>query len=74
MVKRIQCRVISSVPLGRATDTSHYPRISKDKPDRIDKFVVEDIRVNSVSHISWLNITRALIGDSVAGHILDCYA
>lgn len=73
MVKRIQCRVISSVPLGKTTDASHYPRNSKDKPDRADEFIVEDIRANSVSRVSWLNIARALIGDSEAGHILDCY-
>ena len=82
MVKRIQCRVISSVPLGKTTDASHHPRISNDKPathladkpDRIDEFIVEDIRVNSVSHLSWLNIAKVFIDDSVAGHNLDCYA
>jgi len=79
MVKRIQCRVISSVPLGKTTDTLRYPRNSNDKPDPPntswrDEIVADDIRANSVSHVSWLNIARALIGDSAAGHILDCYA
>jgi hypothetical protein len=74
MVKRIQCRVISSVPLPTYRDTLHCPRSSNDKPDRIDEIVADDIRVNSVSRVGWLNITRALIGDSAAGHILDCYA
>jgi len=82
MVKRIQCTVISSVPLGKTTDASHHPRNSKDKsaahpadkPDRIDETIVEDIRVNSVGQVSWLNIASALIDDSEAGHNLDCYA
>jgi hypothetical protein len=74
MVKRIQCRVISSVPLPTYRDTLHCPRSSNDKPDRIDEIVADDIRVNSVSRVGWLNIARALIDDSVAGHILDCYA
>lgn len=82
MVKRIQCRVISSVPLGKAAGASHYPRISKDKPDPPnmswrDEFVVEDVRVNhtgnSVGYIGWLNIVAAPI-DTPAGRIFDCYA
>jgi hypothetical protein len=82
MVKRIQCRVISSVPLGKTTSASHYSRISNDKPDPPnafwrDEFVVEDVRANhtsnSVGYIGWLNIVAAPI-DTPAGHIFDYYA
>jgi hypothetical protein len=66
MIKRVQCRVISSVPLGKITDTSRGPRSSNDKsaarppndqrvnladkPDRIGDFVAEDIRVKHASN------------------------
>jgi hypothetical protein len=86
MVKRIQCRVVSSVPLGKTTDTSRGPRSSNDKsdacladkPDRIDEFVADNIRVkhtaNSVSRIGWLNSAVVPIYDAPAGRIFDCYA
>jgi hypothetical protein len=94
MIKRVQCRVISSVPLGKTTDTSRGPRSSNDKsdarppndrrvnladkPDRIDEFVADNIRVkhtaNSVSRIGWLNSIVVPIYDAPAGRIFDCYA
>jgi hypothetical protein len=74
MVKRIQCRVISSVPLPTYRDTLHCPRSSNDKPDRIDEIVADDIRVNSVSRVGWLNIAVVPVDDAPEGRIFDCYA
>jgi hypothetical protein len=74
MIKRIQCRVISSVPLGKTAGASQYPRISNDKPDRIDEFVVADFQVDSIGPLGWLNITRAPIDATPAGCIFDYYA
>jgi hypothetical protein len=80
MIKRISCRVVSSIPLGRAADALRRPisSSSNDRPDRIDDFVAEDIQVKhagkSVRCMGWLNIARASIDDTLAGYILDCYA
>jgi len=78
MIKRIPCRIISSVPLGRITDVSHRCDSSNDKPDRSGDFVDGNVRVNhtsnSANRTGWLNIAKVPVDDGLTGYILDCYA
>ena len=74
MVKKISCRVISSVPLGTSAD----PLCNHHGPNRAGDFVAEDVRVNhtskSADRTGWPNTAKALVDDGLTGCIFDCYA
>ena len=76
MTRRINCRVISSVPLGKTTALRH-PSSLNGGPDRITASVIGDVQVNhagnSVNYTGWLNIERAPVDNDMVGRILDCY-
>ena len=77
MARRIHCRVISSVPLGKSDAALRHPSSLNGGPDRITAFVIEDVQVNhagnSVNYTGWLNIERAPVDNDMLGRILDCY-
>ena len=75
MVKKISCRVVGSVPLGRSS--SMIPRVSRSNDERLRPSDTADADVsspgNSVLYTGRLGITREFFDGSVTGQILDCY-
>ncbi len=74
MTRRIQCRVISSVPLGKTADSPRRTNSVEDKPDIITDSIVDEAEFNQVgdskNHTGSPNIP---MDDDVIGRVLDCY-
>ena len=78
MVKRIQCRVISSRPfIGRSGDSPHINKLNRNI-HRIDSDSVGDTQVNNCRNIfnysCSSDIAKGSVGFEPIGQILDCYA
>jgi hypothetical protein len=75
MIKKISCRVVGSVPLGRSS--SIIPRVSRSNDERLKPGDAVAANVsspgNSVLYTGRLGITKEFVGDSLTGQILDCY-
>ena len=75
MVKRISCRVISSVPLSKSRSISRRSSRSDDKRRKIGDTVAANVSGpgNSVAYTDRLGITGSFVDDGLRGQILDCY-
>lgn len=75
MLKRISCRVVSSVPLGRSS-ALRYVSQSNDRHSGIGNAVAADAGRpgNSVVYTAQLRVAGEFSGDGLVGRILDCYA
>lgn len=77
MIKRISCRVVSSVPLDRSSDALRGARQPDNKHHKISNAAAVNIHAghNStvVTYTGRLDIAGVSIGDSPIGQILDCY-
>ena len=77
MVKRISCRVIRTVPLGKSGDALRYVWGSSNKRHKVGDIVAVNITVRhadgSVTYASRFGIARVLIDNGPMGQILDCY-
>ena len=77
MIKRISCRVVSSVPLGKSSDALRHAGQPNNEYHRIGDAAAVNIcaRHNGtvVTYTGRLDIAGVSIGDSPIGQILDCY-
>lgn len=77
MIKRISCRVVRSVPLGRSSDALRHARQPNDEHHKIGDVVAVNIRARHngtpVAYTGRLDIAGVSVGDSPIGQILDCY-
>lgn len=77
MAKRIPCRVVRSVPLGKSSDALRYASRSNNKHYKTGDVAAVDAQVrhgsDSVIYTGQLDITRVSIDDGLTGQILDCY-
>ena len=75
MVKRISCRVVSSVPLGKS-GALRYVGQSNDRHSGIGNAVAADAGRpgNSVVYTAQLRVAGGVFDDCLVGRILDCYA
>lgn len=77
MIKRISCRVVSSVPLGRSGDALRDARQPGNEHHEISNAAAENIhsRHNGtfVTYTDRFDIAGVSVGDSPIGQILDCY-
>ncbi len=77
MVKKISCRVVSSVPLGKSGEALRHVWGSNNKRHRVGDIVAVNIPVRHagglVTYTSRFGIARALIDNGPMGQILDCY-
>jgi hypothetical protein len=75
MTRRIHCRVIRSVPLGKTDDSPRRPRSANYRPDIITDAVVDEVGVNQAGNS--MNYTGSpnipFVDDDVIGRNLDCY-
>ena len=75
MIKKISCRVVDSVPLGRSS--SIIPRVSRSNDERLRPGDTAAANVsspgNTVLYTGRLGITREFVDGSLIGQILDCY-
>lgn len=76
MIKKISCRVIRSVPLGRNSGTSQRARWSNNKHHRTDDTAAADAGQSSSppADTSQFNIARASAENDLRGKFLDYYA
>jgi hypothetical protein len=78
MVKRVTCKIIDSVPLGKSTYTSRHFDGSIHRFFGAGDFVCADTSAehfsNASSRISSLDPTGQLVPDIPAGAIIDYYA
>ncbi|MHC4622271.1 MAG: hypothetical protein ACYS4W_00035 [Planctomycetota bacterium] len=75
MTKRIQCRVVKSVPLNRANHT--FQAVSTSNPERPE--IEDSVDVNTWAETAGIYMGRsgavsASINSAQTRHILDCYA
>ena len=77
MTRRIHCRVISSVPLGKNNAALRYPSSLNDGPDKITDSVIDGVEINhagnSTSYTGRLGIKKVPVDNDMVGRILDCY-
>ena len=77
MIKRISCRVIRSVPLGRSSDALRDARQPSNKHHRISNAAAVNIHSGhngtAITYTGRLDIAGVSVVDSPIGQILDCY-
>ncbi len=75
MIKRVSCRVVSSVPLGKGSSRLRPISHSNDEHSkRADAAPVDAGRPgNSVVYTSQLVTVKESADDFLVGRILDCY-
>ncbi len=77
MIKRISCRVVSSVPLGKSSDALRHAGQPNNEHHKISNAAAVNILARHsstpVSYTGRLDIAGVSIGDSPIGQILDCY-
>ena len=77
MVKRISCRVVSSVALGKSSDVLRRGGRSDNKHHRVGDIVVMSVPArcagNWVTYMGQFGVARVFIDDGPIGQILDCY-
>ena len=77
MIKRISCRVVSSVPLGRSSDALRHAGQPNSEHHKISNAAAVNIRAGhngtAITYTGRLDIAGVSIGDSPIGQILDCY-
>jgi len=76
MIKRISCRVIRSVPLGRNGGTFQRARWSNNKHHRVDDTAAANAGQSSspATYTSPFNTARASVENDLRGKFLDYYA
>ena len=76
MVKRISCRVVGSVPLGRGSGRRRHISYSQGEHHKTGIRVASDAAWanNSVVYTSRLVTVRESVNDGFTGQILDCCA
>jgi len=77
MVKKVVCRVVGSVPLGKTADILHHHAGSDYQSHRMDDFPADDVQSRPadrfISYLNWPSITMASDDEGLAGSVLDCY-
>ena len=71
MVKRISCRVISSVTLDKAGGALHSAACPDNNPPETDTGF--EYKSDSVSYTSRSNIAAVSFDNRLAGQFVDCY-
>jgi len=75
MIKKISCRVVRSVPLGRNRGTFQRARWSNNKHHRVDAAAADAGQSSSPpTDMSQFNIARASAENDLRGKFLDYYA
>ncbi|MHC4460076.1 MAG: hypothetical protein ACYS6W_14090 [Planctomycetota bacterium] len=77
MIKRISCRVVRTVPLGRSSDALRHGGQPGNEQHRIDDAATVNIYASHngtfVTYTGRLDTAGVSMGDSPMGQILDCY-
>ena len=77
MIKRISCRVVRSVPLGKSSDALRHVRQPGNEHHKISDAAAVNIHSRhnstSVAYTRLLDITSVSIDNGLTGQILDCY-
>jgi hypothetical protein len=73
MIKKIPCRIVSSKPLDKVSNTLFYVRTSNNPHHRINRIFNDKYIGNLITYTRLLEITTASMDNIQAGRILDCY-
>lgn len=77
MIKRISCRVVRSIPLGKSSDALRHAGQPNNEYHRIGDAAAVNIRARQsstpVTYTGRSDIAEVSIGDNPIGQILDCY-
>ena len=77
MIKRISCRVVRSVPLGKSSDALRHAGQPNSEHHKISNAAAVNIHAGhngtAITYTGRLDIAGVSIVDSPTGQILDCY-